>query len=93
MDVGDIILVVAHHYPCALARVTGPYNYIRAPKVELGVWFRHFRKIEVLGYYADIVTHPGKWEKTTMTHTISILRDPDGVSHQLISKWLAELGE
>ncbi|HHA2573036.1 MULTISPECIES: hypothetical protein [Gammaproteobacteria] len=93
MDVGDIILVVAHHYPCALARVTGPYNYIRAPEVELGVWFRHFRKIEVLGYYADIVTHPAKWEKTTMTDTISILRDPDGVSHQLISKWLAKLGE
>jgi len=92
MGVGDIILVVAHHYPCALIKITGQYNYIRAPEAELGVWFRHFRKTDVLGYYADLVTHPAKWEKTKMTDTISILRDPGSASHQLITKWLTKLG-
>lgn len=92
MREGDFVLVVAHHYPCALARVSGPYNYIREPDQELGVWFRHFRRVEVLGYYSDLVTNPARWEQTTMTDAISVLSDTDSLSHQLIDRWRAELG-
>ncbi|MEQ9566018.1 MAG: hypothetical protein RLN85_09430, partial [Pseudomonadales bacterium] len=84
MGVQDVVLVVAHHYPHALARVIGEYNYIRNPHEELGVWFRHFRKVEVLGYYSDLVTNPNSWQQTTMTDTISILRDTSSISYQLI---------
>jgi len=87
MNIGDLVLIVAHHYPCALARVSGGYNYIRNPEEELGIWFRHFRRVDVLGYYADYVTNPANWKKTTMTDTISILRDTSGISHKLIQEW------
>lgn len=87
MEVGDLILVVAHHYPCALAEVIGPYNYIRDPESELGVWFRHFRRVGHVQYYADLVTNPKNWQQTTMTDTISILRDKNGISYRLIDKW------
>lgn len=89
MQMGDPVLVVAHHYPCALVRVSGPYNYIRSPESELGVWFRHFRRVEVIGYYADLVTNPMEWEKIIMTDTISVLNDPKGVSYRLMTRWLA----
>ena len=93
MNVGDIVLIVAHHFPCALVKVVGEYNYIRNPEQEIGVWFRHFRKIEVLGYYADLVTNPKQWEKTVMTDTISILRNPDTISLTLIKTWLNSLAQ
>jgi hypothetical protein len=89
---GDLVLVVAHHYPCALVRVSGKYNYIRAPHQELGVWFRHFRRVEVVSYYADFVTNPAKWEQTNMTDTISILRTPSSKSFTLIKRWAAAVG-
>lgn len=88
MDEGDIVLVVAHHYPCALTRITGPYNYIRDPQNELGVWFRHFRRVETIGFYADLITNPNRWEQIIMTDTISILRDTSSLSYQLIENWL-----
>ena len=91
MAEGDVVLIVAHHYPCALVRVTGGYNYIRDPAPEIGVWFRHFRRVEVLGCYADFVTHPMEWEKTTMTDTISILHTKTGKSYELIERWLSAL--
>ncbi len=91
MQVGDLVLVVAHHYPCALVRVSGDYNYIRNPKTELSVWFRHFRRVAVLSYYADFETNPLRWEKTTMTDTISALHKEDGISYQLIERWVASL--
>ena len=87
MQMKDLVLVVAHHYPCALAEVEGDYNYIRRPQEELGVWFRHLRKIRVLGCYADLVTNPSNWERVTMTDTISILKDKAGISYQLIERW------
>jgi hypothetical protein len=90
MQAGDLVLVVAHHYPCALVRVNSPYNYIRSPQNELGVWFRHFRRVEVIGYYADLVTNPNEWEKTIMTDTISVLNDPNGLSYRLMIRWLAD---
>jgi hypothetical protein len=92
MGAGDKVLVVAHHYPCALAEVTGEYNYIRRPAEELGVWFRHLRRVKVLGYYADFRTNPAAWEQTRMTDTISILKSQDGVSYQLIERWLGAIG-
>ena len=91
MQVGDVVLIVAHHYPCALAEVVSEYNYIRNPEPELDVWFRHFRRVNVLGYYADYITNPASWEKTTMTDTISVLHDADGISYQLIQRWRAIL--
>jgi hypothetical protein len=92
MEIGDVVLVVAHHFPCALAEVIGDYNYIRNPRTELGVWFRHFRRVKVLSYYADFVKDPASWVQTTMTDTISILRDTDGTSYQLIREWMREIG-
>lgn len=87
MEVGDYVLVVAHHFPCALAKVTGTYNYIRAPEPELGVWFRHFRRVEIVGFYADLVTNPADWQKTIMTDTISVLNDRNGISYKLVEHW------
>lgn len=92
MALNDLVLVVAHHYPHALARVIGNYNYIRSPDTELGVWFRHFRRVEVLSYYADYETNPANWKKTIMTDTISILRDQSGVSHTVIDEWRKTIG-
>ena len=92
MSNGDVVLVVAHHYPCALARVTGNYNYIRAPHQELGVWFRHFRRVDVLGYYADFVINPAKWEQIKMTDTISSLHTSTSKSYLLIKRWLSAVG-
>lgn len=91
MRVGDLVLVVAHHYPCALVKITSKYNYIRNPEEELGVWFRHFRRVKVLGYYADYKSNPATWEKTIMTDTISILHPTDGISYQLIKRWKKSL--
>ena len=87
MKKDDFVLVVAHHYPCALVKVTGPYNYIRSPEAELGVWFRHFRRVSDIFYYADLVTNPNNWQQTTMTDTISILKDTQSISYQLIESW------
>ncbi|WP_081647425.1 hypothetical protein [Thioalkalivibrio sp. ALR17-21] len=92
MEVGDFVLIVAHHYPCALVKVVGPYNYIRDPEGELGVWFRHFRRIELIAYYADCVTNPAQWQQTTMTDTISILRDESSLSYSLIASWRSQVG-
>lgn len=92
MEEGDYVLIVAHHYPCALVKVTGPYNYIRDPSRELGVWFRHFRRVETIGYYADLVTNPSQWEQTTMVDTISVLRDKSSLSYRLITSWLSQVG-
>lgn len=91
MQASDLVLVIAHHYPCALVEVTGQYNYIREPELELGVWFRHFRRVKVLGYYADYIANPASWQQTTMTDTISILRSTDSISHQLIEQWAASV--
>ena len=50
---GDIVLIMAHHFPFALVEVAGGYNYIRRKDKRLGLWFRHFRKIDNARYYAD----------------------------------------
>jgi hypothetical protein len=57
MQVDDRILLFAHHFPLALVRVSGNYNYIRSHAREIGVWFRHFRAIDDIRYYGDLVTN------------------------------------
>lgn len=87
MAIDDRVLIIAHHFPLALATVAGDYNYIRRPEPELGVWFRHFRRVRGVRYYADRVTNAGSWQQLTMTDTISPLRDPNSASYRLIESW------
>ena len=88
MREGDRVLLFAHHFPFALVRVAGPYNYVRKREPELGVWFRHFRRVDDVRYYGDHVTNPQRWEQLTMTATITPLRDPGSKSFQLIERWI-----
>lgn len=88
MNVGDRILLFTHHFPFALARVAGPYNYIRETAPEIGVWFRHFRKVDDVRYYGDFLTDAHIWERLTMTATITPLQKTDSGSYQLIERWL-----
>lgn len=89
MDIGDRVLLFAHHHPFALARIAGPYNYIRECVPQLRVWFRHFRMVDDVRYYGDFVTNPREWENLVMTATITPLRERDSGSFQLIERWLA----
>jgi hypothetical protein len=91
MEIDDRILIMAHHFPVALVRVAGPYNYIRAATPEIGVWFRHFRKVDEISFYADYRTNAQSWESITMTNTISPLRDSNSRSYRLIDTWIREL--
>jgi hypothetical protein len=88
MQEHDHVLIICHHFPFVLVRVAGPYNYIRAAAPELGVWFRHFRKIDIR-YYADYVTNAHQWARIIMTDTIAPLRDENTASYRLITEWLA----
>ena len=81
---GDRVLIIAHHFPFALATVDGPSNFVREAVPELGVWFRHFRKVKGVRYYVDFVTNAKAWGSITMTDTISPLRDRNSVSYKLI---------
>jgi hypothetical protein len=83
----DLVLVIAHHFPFALVRVIGAYNYICTPVPEIGVWFRHFRKVGDIRYYADHFTNVRKWDQIRMTDTISPLRDTATLSYKLIESW------
>lgn len=89
MKVGDHVLLFAHHFPFALAKVSGEYNYVRAAVPELGVWFRHFRAVEDVRYFGDFITNARTWPQITMTATITPLRNTDTESHQLIERWLS----
>lgn len=87
MHIGDKVLIIAHHFPFALATVAGDYNYIRSYAREIGVWFRHFRRVKDVRYYGDLVTNAKDWEPIKMTDTISPLRDASSKSYQLIDAW------
>lgn len=87
MAVGDKVLIVSHHYPFALVTVDGDYNYIRRRVPEIGVWFRHFRRVKDVKYYFDWMTNPANWQRLVMTDTISILNDPNSLSYRLIQDW------
>lgn len=88
METGDSVLLFTHHFPFALVRVAGPYNYIRSTAPEIGVWFRHFRRVEDVRYYGDFLTNMRNWEPITMTATITPLRERGSASYQLIERWL-----
>ena len=88
MAIGDHVLVFLRHYPFALVRVAGDYNYMRTPTPEMGVWFRHFRQIDDVRYYFDHEKNPGAWKKLVMTATITPLRSDTSGSRQLIEEWL-----
>ncbi len=87
MVVGDKVLIIVHHFPFALATVADDYNYIRRRAREIGVWFRHFRRVKDIRYYGDFVTNAHDWESIKMTDTISPLRDPSSKSYKLIEDW------
>ncbi|WP_300295070.1 hypothetical protein [Ferrovibrio sp.] len=91
MKPGDHVLIISHHFPFALARVKGEYNFIKHRATELGIWFRHFREVECVYYYADRVTNPKNWEMLTMTDTISPLRNAEKASYRLIDAWLSDV--
>lgn len=86
---GDKVLVMVHHFPFALVTVQGDYNFVASPEPALGVWFRHFRRIDrdSTRYYADQITNAKSWQRITMTDTISILKDTGSRSYQLIEGW------
>ncbi len=88
MQIDDRILLFTHHFPFALVRVSGDYNYIRSHAGEIGVWFRHFRSVDDIRYYGDFVTDARTWEQITMTATITPLRDAASASFQLLEHWL-----
>lgn len=87
MTIGDRVLIIAHHFPFALLEVSGEYNYIRTPVPEIGVWFRHFRRVKDVKYYRDWVTNPASWQRLIMTDTICVLNDPNSESYRLIQAW------
>ncbi len=91
MAIGDRVLLFAHHYPFALVRVAGPYNYIRSRAPEIGVWFRHFRTVDDVRYYGDLVRNAREWEHLVMTATITPLREQGSSSFQLIRRWIGEV--
>lgn len=94
MAVDDKVLVMVHHFPFALVTVEGDYNYIREVAPELGVWFRHFRKVKDVRYFSDYRTDARNWPHITMTDTICPLRRDNSISSQLIEEWLeATAGE
>lgn len=88
MEIGDHVLLFTHHFPFALARVDGEYNYVRETVPTIGVWFRHFRTVKDVRFYGDFVTNAHQWDRITMTETISPLRDPRSASYELIESWL-----
>lgn len=87
MAVDDKVLIIAHHFPFALATVAGDYNYIRRTAPEIGVWFRHFRPVRDIRFYGDFRTNAQQWEQLKMTDTISPLRDSQSKSYQLVEAW------
>jgi hypothetical protein len=93
MKIGDLVLIIAHHYPYALVRVSGEYNYIRTPVGDLGVWFRHFRSVDQVWYYGDFVTNAKKWERIIMAETISPLKDSTTTQFRLVKKWIAHMAK
>ena len=86
MEIGDKVLIIAHHFPFAVVTVDGEYNYIRKIEPELGVWFKHFRRIKDPIFFSDFKTNSKAWEQYVMTDTISILNDKKSKSYKLIDK-------
>ena len=92
MEIGDHVLLFAHNFPFALARVSGDYNYVREAVHELRVWFRHFRAVDSVAYYGDFHTNVRNWNSIPMPATIMPLRDPLSESFVIIEEWKQRLG-
>lgn len=86
MQIGDQVLIMSHHFPFAVCTIAGDYNYIKTPVPELGIWFRHFRRVENILYYADKVTNAQSWQRIIMTDTISPLVNEGTASLTLIKE-------
>ena len=86
MQKGDKVLIIVHHFPFAVVTIDGNYNYIRNVVPEIGVWFKHFRRVKDVIYYSDYKTNVKKWEKIIMTDTISILKTKTSKSFKLIKE-------
>ena len=96
MKVGDMVLVLVHQYPFALATIDSDYYYLRTPDPSgdeklvlrvLGVWFNHFRRVRDVKYYADWVKDPLAWPRFLKCPTIQRLIDPNSALYKLIKKW------
>jgi hypothetical protein len=87
MKKDDLVLIIVHHFPFALAIIDGEYNYIKNPEPKIGVWFRHFRRVREVKYYSDATTNAAAWQQLRMTDTISPLYDPNSKSYRLIESW------
>ncbi len=87
----DIVLIYVHNYPFALLKVKSKYYYTTSSIPEIGIWPRHFRRVELLQYYSDYIKNPRKWKKSTMTETLTPLRDKNKSTYILISGWLKNL--
>ncbi|QIR92975.1 hypothetical protein FR729_07585 [Vibrio alginolyticus] len=90
MKVGDKVLIISHHFPFAVCTVSGDYNYIKTPVPELGVWFRHFRRVDNVKYFADFKTNAKAWQQIKMTDTISPLVNEGTLSLNLIREMYPE---
>jgi hypothetical protein len=88
MAVGDRVLVFAHHFPFALARIAGGYNYVHCPIPERGILHRHFRAVDDVRYYADLAPNAREWESILVTERVGPLSDPNSMSYQLVERWL-----
>jgi hypothetical protein len=89
MNAGDQVLVIVHNRPFALATVTSDYGYTTSPREFLGVWFRHYRRVDLptIRYYFDKVVAVKEWEVITMTDAFAPLNEPGSRSYQLIEDW------
>lgn len=88
MAVGDRVLVFAHHFPFALVRIAGGYNYVCSPVPAHGILFRHFRAVDDVRYYTDFAPNAREWESILVTERMAPLNDPNAMSYLLIEHWL-----
>ncbi|WCL50760.1 hypothetical protein [Leptospira sp. GIMC2001] len=90
IEPGDFILIMSHHFPYALVKVTEGYNYIKKPVPELGIWFNHFVRVEkkFTKYYSDFITNPKDWQNITTTMTIQKLINIDTISMKVIKEMM-----
>lgn len=90
MAVDDRVLIISHHFPFAVCTILGEYNFIKNPVPELGVWFRHFRRVGHVRYFADHLTNARDWEQIRMVDTISPLVNEGTASLKMIREMYGE---
>jgi hypothetical protein len=93
MKIGDQVLIISHHFPFAVCTISGDYNYIKHPEPKLGVWFRHFRRVDKVHYFADFKTNASAWKQIRMTDTISPLVNDGTASLDLIHEMYAHYAD